>query len=98
MGIGWAVLLLLGTFMEQQSLSHCLGEQKSSDVPSLVSQLGLCFLPSLQPLGQSSMLLQYRESGLSSSSSELSQYIHDSADHYDSTLSGTWSPAQAGEV
>ncbi|KFP19220.1 Protein transport protein Sec16B, partial [Egretta garzetta] len=45
---------------------------------------------------ESSMLLQYRESGLSSSSSELSQYIHDSADHYDSTLSGTWSPAQAG--
>ncbi|NXE75309.1 SC16B protein, partial [Cochlearius cochlearius] len=43
-----------------------------------------------------SMLLQYRESGLSSSSSELSQYIHDGADHYDPMLSGTWSPAQAG--
>ncbi|KFM05228.1 Protein transport protein Sec16B, partial [Aptenodytes forsteri] len=43
-----------------------------------------------------SLLLQYRESGLSSSSYELSQYIHDGADHYDSVLSGTWSPAQAG--
>ncbi|NWH22241.1 SC16B protein, partial [Grus americana] len=43
-----------------------------------------------------SLLLQYRESGLSSSSYELSQYIHDGADHYDPTLSGSWSPAQAG--
>ncbi|KAF1399063.1 Protein transport protein Sec16B, partial [Spheniscus humboldti] len=43
-----------------------------------------------------SLLLQYRESGLSSSSYELSQYIRDGADHYDSVLSGTWSPAQAG--
>ncbi|XP_076194290.1 protein transport protein Sec16B isoform X1 [Aptenodytes patagonicus] len=49
-----------------------------------------------EPLGQPSLLLQYRESGLSSSSYELSQYIHDGADHYDSVLSGTWSPAQAG--
>ncbi|NWI23969.1 SC16B protein, partial [Sula dactylatra] len=46
--------------------------------------------------GQPSLLLQYRESGLSSSSYELSQYIRDGADSYDSTLSGTWSPAQAG--
>ncbi|KFP53321.1 Protein transport protein Sec16B, partial [Cathartes aura] len=43
-----------------------------------------------------SLLLQYRESGLSSSSCELSQYIRDGADHYDPVLSGTWSPAQAG--
>uniref|UniRef100_A0A8B9M6K8 Protein transport protein Sec16B n=1 Tax=Accipiter nisus TaxID=211598 RepID=A0A8B9M6K8_9AVES len=43
-----------------------------------------------------SLLLQYRESGLSSSSHELSQYIRDGADHYDPALSGTWSPAQAG--
>uniref|UniRef100_A0A8C3PQT3 Protein transport protein Sec16B n=1 Tax=Calidris pygmaea TaxID=425635 RepID=A0A8C3PQT3_9CHAR len=50
----------------------------------------------LQPSGQPSLLLQYRESGLSSSSHELSQYIHDSADHYDPMLSGTWSLAQAG--
>ncbi|NXC67603.1 SC16B protein, partial [Anhinga anhinga] len=42
-----------------------------------------------------SLLLQYRESGLSSSSYELSQYICDGADD-DSMLSGTWSPAQAG--
>ncbi|NXD83889.1 SC16B protein, partial [Halcyon senegalensis] len=44
-----------------------------------------------------SLLLQYHESGLSSSSYELSQYLHDSADHYDPTLLGTWSPAQTGE-
>ncbi|NXW00252.1 SC16B protein, partial [Fregetta grallaria] len=43
-----------------------------------------------------SLLLQYHESGLSSSSHELSQYIGDGADHYDPRLSGTWSPAQAG--
>ncbi|GAB0192745.1 protein transport protein Sec16B [Grus japonensis] len=49
-----------------------------------------------EPSGQPSLLLQYRESGLSSSSYELSQYIHDGADHYDPTLLGSWSPAQAG--
>uniref|UniRef100_A0A8C8AJW0 Protein transport protein sec16 n=1 Tax=Otus sunia TaxID=257818 RepID=A0A8C8AJW0_9STRI len=64
---------------------------------SYVSASGLCFLPSLQPSGQPSLLLQYRESGLSSSGYELSQYIHDGADHYDPTVSGTWSLAQAGE-
>ncbi|XP_054240504.1 protein transport protein Sec16B [Indicator indicator] len=49
--------------------------------------------------GQPSLLLQYhspRASPVSSSSYELSQYIHDGSDHYDPTLSGTWSPAQAG--
>ncbi|NXP44945.1 SC16B protein, partial [Heliornis fulica] len=45
--------------------------------------------------GQPSLLLQYRESGLSASGYELSQYIHDSADHHDFMLSGTWSPGQA---
>ncbi|NXR10820.1 SC16B protein, partial [Semnornis frantzii] len=43
-----------------------------------------------------SLLLQYHESGLSSSSYELSQYIRDGSDHYDPMLPGTWSPAQAG--
>ncbi|NWU73103.1 SC16B protein, partial [Pterocles burchelli] len=42
------------------------------------------------------LLVQYRESGLSSSSCELSQYICDGVDHYDPRLSGTWSLAQAG--
>ncbi|NXT94930.1 SC16B protein, partial [Anhinga rufa] len=77
----------------QDSLSHCPGSRKAA--VSLVSQPGLCFLPSLQPSGQPSLLLQYRESGLSSSSYELSQYIRDGADD-DSMLWGTWSPAQAG--
>ncbi|NXF56967.1 SC16B protein, partial [Ciccaba nigrolineata] len=48
-------------------------------------------------LREPSLLLQYRESGLSSSGYELSQYIHDGADHYDPTISGTWSLAQAEE-
>ncbi|NWR56253.1 SC16B protein, partial [Bucorvus abyssinicus] len=43
-----------------------------------------------------SLLLQYRESGLSSSSYELSQYIRDAADYYNPMLSGAWSPVQAG--
>ncbi|XP_010141575.1 PREDICTED: protein transport protein Sec16B, partial [Buceros rhinoceros silvestris] len=48
------------------------------------------------PSGQPSLLLQYRESGLSSSSYELSQYIRDGADQYSPMLSGAWSPVQAG--
>ncbi|NWX13967.1 SC16B protein, partial [Aegotheles bennettii] len=83
-----------GQDREQQSLSYCPGSRRA--VVSLVSQPGLCCLPSLQPSGQPSLLLQYRESGLSSSSYELSQYIRDGADQYDPVLPGTWSPAQAG--
>ncbi|XP_029473750.1 protein transport protein Sec16B-like isoform X2 [Rhinatrema bivittatum] len=45
-----------------------------------------------------SLLLQYRESGLSSSSYELSQYMVDSSDQYDQAPSGSWSPSPAGEV
>uniref|UniRef100_A0A663M1P3 Protein transport protein sec16 n=1 Tax=Athene cunicularia TaxID=194338 RepID=A0A663M1P3_ATHCN len=83
------------TTLGQDSLYHCPGSRKA--VVSLVPQSGLCFLPSLQPSGQPSLLMQYRESGLSSSGYELSQYIRDGADHYDPTISGTWSLAQAGE-
>lgn len=90
------MLFLLGTSMEQQSLSYCPGSRKAA--VSLVSQPDFRFLPASQPSGQPSLLLQYRESGLSSSSHELSQYIRDGADHYDPMLSGTWSLAQAGEV
>ncbi|NXH44871.1 SC16B protein, partial [Dicaeum eximium] len=43
-----------------------------------------------------SLLLQYQESGLSSSSHELSQYIHDSADLYDPVLPGSWNMEQTG--
>ncbi|NXY87542.1 SC16B protein, partial [Alcedo cyanopectus] len=79
----------------QDSLSHHSGSRKAAAF--LVSHPALCFLHSLQPLGQSNLLLQYHESGLSSSSYELSQYLHDGADHYDPMLSGTCSPAQTGE-
>ncbi|NXC91597.1 SC16B protein, partial [Cercotrichas coryphoeus] len=43
-----------------------------------------------------SLLLQYHESGLSSSSHELSQYIRDGADHYDPVLTGPWDVGQTG--
>ncbi|NXK54644.1 SC16B protein, partial [Chauna torquata] len=43
-----------------------------------------------------SLLLRYRESGLSSSSYELSQYMRDGADHCDTAFSGSWSPVQGG--
>ncbi|NXI74335.1 SC16B protein, partial [Anseranas semipalmata] len=43
-----------------------------------------------------SLLLQYRESGLSSSGYELSQYIRDGADHCDTAFSESWSPVQGG--
>uniref|UniRef100_A0A8C3N8W9 Protein transport protein sec16 n=1 Tax=Geospiza parvula TaxID=87175 RepID=A0A8C3N8W9_GEOPR len=49
---------------------------------SYTSTPGLCALPPSQPSGQPSLLLQYQESGLSSSSHELSQYIRDGADDY----------------
>ncbi|NWX36268.1 SC16B protein, partial [Notiomystis cincta] len=63
---------------------------------SLVFELGLSVVPSLQPSGQPSLLLQYHESGLSSSSHELSQYIRDSADHYDPVFAGPWNVEQTG--
>ncbi|NWV34411.1 SC16B protein, partial [Grantiella picta] len=43
-----------------------------------------------------SLLLQYHESGLSSSSHELSQYIRDGADLYDTVLPGPWNVEQTG--
>ncbi|KAM9378974.1 protein transport protein Sec16B [Phaethornis superciliosus] len=49
-----------------------------------------------EPSDPPSLLLKYQELGLSSSTYELSQYIHDGADHHDPTPSGTWSPAPSG--
>ncbi|NXM23683.1 SC16B protein, partial [Oxyruncus cristatus] len=43
-----------------------------------------------------SLLLQYHESGLSSSSHELSQYIRDGADQCDPVLPGGWKVEQSG--
>uniref|UniRef100_A0A8B9VLQ8 Protein transport protein sec16 n=1 Tax=Anas zonorhyncha TaxID=75864 RepID=A0A8B9VLQ8_9AVES len=54
------------------------------------------FSPPRHAAGQPSLLLQYRESGLSSSGYELSQYIRDGADHCDTAFSESWSPAQGG--
>ncbi|XP_053841687.1 protein transport protein Sec16B isoform X1 [Vidua macroura] len=49
-----------------------------------------------EPSGQPSLLLQYQESGLSSSSHELSLYIRDGADHDDPVLPGSWNMGQTG--
>ncbi|NWS24310.1 SC16B protein, partial [Polioptila caerulea] len=43
-----------------------------------------------------SLLLQYHESGLSSSTHELSQYIRDGAEPYDPVLPGSWNVGQTG--
>ncbi|NXD15267.1 SC16B protein, partial [Nothocercus nigrocapillus] len=45
-----------------------------------------------------SLLLQYRESGLSSSGYELSQYMCDDADRYDAGAVGAWSPGPAASA
>ncbi|NXU35644.1 SC16B protein, partial [Drymodes brunneopygia] len=72
------------------------GQDSRKAAVSLVFEPGLCAVPSSQPLGQPSLLLQYHESGLSSSSHELSQYIRDGADHCDPVLPGSWSVGQTG--
>ncbi|XP_062990195.1 protein transport protein Sec16B isoform X2 [Elgaria multicarinata webbii] len=45
-----------------------------------------------------SLLQQYKDSGLSSSSYELSQYMYDSSNHYEAALSTDWSPIQAEDT
>ncbi|XP_027622840.1 protein transport protein Sec16B isoform X3 [Tupaia chinensis] len=49
-------------------------------------------------LSSESNLLQQHESGLSSSSYELSQYMADTPELYDPTVSVVWSPGQAEDV
>ncbi|XP_060088465.1 protein transport protein Sec16B [Heteronotia binoei] len=48
-------------------------------------------------LEEPSLLQQYKESGLSSSTYELSQYIYDASSPNETTLSKDWSPVQTGE-
>ncbi|KAL8178047.1 UNVERIFIED_CONTAM: Protein transport protein Sec16B, partial [Gekko kuhli] len=48
-------------------------------------------------LEEPSLLQQYKESGLSSSTYELSQYIYDASSPYETTPSKDWSPVQTGE-
>ncbi|XP_029890074.1 protein transport protein Sec16B [Aquila chrysaetos chrysaetos] len=79
---------------EERYVSAARPEWAGGETPG--SDLGEASGQPSEPSGQPSLLLQYRESGLSSSSHELSQYIRDGADHYDPALSGTWSPTQAG--
>ncbi|XP_048338477.1 protein transport protein Sec16B [Sphaerodactylus townsendi] len=48
-------------------------------------------------LEEPSLLQQYKESGLSSSAYELSQYIYDASNPYEAAPSKDWSPVQTGE-
>ncbi|XP_019355856.1 protein transport protein Sec16B isoform X3 [Alligator mississippiensis] len=52
----------------------------------------------LSSTGEPSLLQRYKESGLSSSSYELSQYIFDSSNQYDPTPSEAWSPVHTEEA
>ncbi|NWZ96090.1 SC16B protein, partial [Nesospiza acunhae] len=72
------------------------GHDSRKSAVSLALEPGLCALPPSQPSGQPSLLLQYQESGLSSSSHELSQYIRDGADDYSPGM-GFWNVGQTGE-
>ncbi|XP_013376466.1 PREDICTED: protein transport protein Sec16B isoform X2 [Chinchilla lanigera] len=54
--------------------------------------------PKNKSLTSRSNLLQQCESGLSSSSYELSQYMPDASEQYDPVASAAWSPVQAGAV
>ncbi|XP_027724147.1 protein transport protein Sec16B-like isoform X2 [Vombatus ursinus] len=56
------------------------------------------WLSELSLADESSLLQQYKESGLSSSSYELSQYMLDSSDQFDSTPLKTWSPVQTEDA
>ncbi|XP_068921597.1 protein transport protein Sec16B [Petaurus breviceps papuanus] len=55
-------------------------------------------LSEISLVGESSLLQQYKESGLSSSSYELSQYMLDSSDQFDPTPLKTWSPVQTEDA
>uniref|UniRef100_A0A8C3HMV1 Protein transport protein sec16 n=1 Tax=Chrysemys picta bellii TaxID=8478 RepID=A0A8C3HMV1_CHRPI len=80
----------------------------SSHLPSLAPSgcYFLCFpfpmapvaslFPQLPAPRELSRLVQYKESGLSSSSYELSQYMCDSPNQYHPDPSETWSPVQTG--
>ncbi|XP_025070559.1 protein transport protein Sec16B isoform X2 [Alligator sinensis] len=52
----------------------------------------------LSSTGEPSLLQRYKESGLSSSSYELSQYIFDSSNQYDPAPSEAWSPVHTEEA
>ncbi|KFU87381.1 Protein transport protein Sec16B, partial [Chaetura pelagica] len=72
--------------------NYILAARRAGGEETLSSDLGEAGGQPQEP----SLLLQYRDSGLSSSSHELSQYIRDGADSYDPAPLGTWSPAPAG--
>uniref|UniRef100_F6UC90 Protein transport protein Sec16B n=1 Tax=Monodelphis domestica TaxID=13616 RepID=F6UC90_MONDO len=77
---------------KENSVSDSAGQEKPGEEDLQHSKLeGSNELPLAS---ESSLLQQYKESGLSSSSYELSQYMLDSPDQYDSTPFKTWSPVQ----
>lgn len=67
---------------------------KLSGTPSSV--ISFSFLPLQPSLTSKSNLLQQHESGLSSSSYELSQYMSEAPEQYEPMVSAAWRPIQAG--
>lgn len=63
---------------------------------SFLSPHSLFFLPLQSLLTSKSNLLQQHESGLSSSSYELSQYMAAAPEEYEPMVSAAWRPIQAG--
>ncbi|XP_058130762.1 protein transport protein Sec16B isoform X2 [Dasypus novemcinctus] len=92
-----------GTNDETQFQSKSQNPYKDSPVPNSGQERpGELFPESLlpgaqknKPLTNKSNLLQQHESGLSSSSYELSQYMLDESEQYDTMASATWSPVQS---
>ncbi|XP_044530826.1 protein transport protein Sec16B [Gracilinanus agilis] len=81
---------------KENSVSDPAGQEKPGEEDLQHSKLeGANELPLAS---ESSLLQQYKESGLSSSSYELSQYMLDSPDQYDSTPFKTWSPVQTKDA
>uniref|UniRef100_K7FZE5 Protein transport protein sec16 n=1 Tax=Pelodiscus sinensis TaxID=13735 RepID=K7FZE5_PELSI len=71
----------------------CWNRDQTFPVPTAPASL----FPQLPAPQELSRLVHYKESGLSSSSYELSQYMCDSPGQYDADPTQTWSPVQADE-
>ncbi|XP_015347249.1 protein transport protein Sec16B isoform X1 [Marmota marmota marmota] len=72
------------------------GQERPGELFSESRLTGVC--KNKPSLTSKSNLVQQHESGLSSSSYELSQYMADAPEQYDPRASAVWSPGQAGDV
>uniref|UniRef100_A0A8D2GXD8 Protein transport protein sec16 n=1 Tax=Urocitellus parryii TaxID=9999 RepID=A0A8D2GXD8_UROPR len=72
------------------------GQERPGELFSESRLTGVC--KNKPSLTSKSNLVQQHESGLSSSSYELSQYMADAPEQYDPRATAVWSPGQAGDV